>query len=184
MKSCAIVGGGIVGLAVAHKLLRARPALRVTLLEKEAGVGRHQSTHNSGVLHAGLYYKPGSAKARLAVSGIRQMKAFCVEHAIAHETCGKVVVAVSDDELPRLRTLLERGTQNGLQGLAWMTPEQLGEREPHAAGKAAVLVPEEGIVDYAGVCAALQKEIAGAGGEVRLNFPVQRILRRTESWRL
>ena len=184
MNSCAVIGGGIVGLAVAYKLLRAQPNLRVTLLEKEAGVGRHQSTHNSGVLHAGLYYKPGSAKARLAVSGIRQMKAFCQEHGIPHEICGKVVVAVSDDEIPRLRTLLERGTSNGLQGLAWLGPEQLREREPHAAGKAAVLVPEEGIIDYAAVCEALKEEIIWAGGAIRLNFPVKRIRRVAENWRL
>ena len=184
MKTCAVVGGGIVGLAVAHKLLRARPGLRVTLLEKEGGVGRHQSTHNSGVLHAGLYYQPGSAKARLAVSGIRQMKAFCQEHGVAHETCGKVVVAVSNDEIPRLKTLQERGTRNGLQDHAWLTPELLREREPHAAGKAAVLVPEEGIVDYAGVCSALQEEITRAGGVVRVNFEVQRIRRMASTWRL
>jgi (S)-2-hydroxyglutarate dehydrogenase len=184
MNSCAVIGGGIVGLAVATKLLRAHPGLKVTLLEKEGGVGRHQSTHNSGVLHAGLYYKPGSAKARLAVSGIRQMKAFCQEHNIPHEICGKVVVAISDEEVPRLRALLERGTSNGLQGLAWLTPEQLREREPHAAGKAAVLVPEEGIVDYAAVCEALREEIVRAGGTIRLNFPVERIRRMAENWRL
>ncbi len=184
MNSCAVIGGGIVGLAVAYKLLRARPNLRVTLLEKEAGVGRHQSTHNSGVLHAGLYYKPGSAKARLAVSGIRQMKAFCREHGVPHEICGKVVVAVSDEEIPRLRSLLERGTSNGLRGLTWLTPEQLREREPHAAGKAAVLVPEEGIVDYAAVCEALRQEIVRAGGAIRLNFSVERIRRVAENWRL
>ncbi|MCE0497230.1 MAG: L-2-hydroxyglutarate oxidase [Methylacidiphilales bacterium] len=184
MKSCAIVGGGIVGLAVARKLLVARPGLRVVLLEKEQDVGRHQSTHNSGVLHAGLYYKPGSIKARMAVSGIKQMTAFCRDNSIPHEICGKVVVAVSDEEIPRLRSLLERGTSNGLRGLAWLTPEQLCEREPHAAGKAAVLVPEEGIVDYAAVCQALRQEIVRAGGTIRLNFPVERIRRVTENWRL
>jgi len=184
MNSCAVIGGGIVGLAVAAKLLRAQPGLRVTLLEKEEGVGRHQSTHNSGVLHAGLYYKPGSVKARLAVSGIRQMKAFCHERGIPHEVCGKVVVAVTDEEIPRLRTLLERGTRNGLQGLAWLTPEQLHEREPHAAGKAAVLVPEEGIVDYAAVCEALLEEIIQAGGDVRLLFPVVSIRSVAGKWRI
>src|SRR5271163_903781 len=115
-----IAGGGIVGLATAYRLLLARPGTSVTVVEKEAGPGRHQSTHNSGVLHAGLYYKPGSAKARLAVSGIRQMKAFCQEHGIPHEICGKVVIAVCDEEIPRLRALLERGTSNGLQGLTWL----------------------------------------------------------------
>jgi (S)-2-hydroxyglutarate dehydrogenase len=184
MNSCAVIGGGIVGLAVTARLLRAHPGLRVTLLEKENGVGRHQSTHNSGVLHAGLYYKPGSAKARMAVAGIRQMKAFCQERGVPHEICGKVVVAVSDDEIPRLRTLLERGTSNGLEGLAWLSPEQLREREPHAAGKAAVLVPEEGIVDYAAVCEALRKEIVERGGTVHLNFPVERIRRMANNWRM
>src|SRR5271170_6727072 len=127
MKSCAVIGGGIVGLAVAYKLLQSRPGLRVTLLEKESGVGRHQSTHNSGVLHAGLYYKPGSIKARLAVSGIKQMTAFCRENDIPHEICGKVVVAVGDEEVPRLHRLIERGEANGLKGLTWLAPEQLRE---------------------------------------------------------
>ncbi len=120
----------------------------MTVLEKEAAVGRHQSSHNSGVLHAGLYYKPGSRKARLAVRGIRQMVEFCRSRSIAHDVCGKVVVAVTQDEVPRLQALLERGTANGLEGLRWLTPEQLHEIEPHAAGVAAVHVPQEGIADY------------------------------------
>src|SRR5271163_2059196 len=128
-----VVGGGIVGLAAAYRIGQQDRRARVIVLEKESGVGRHQSGHNSGVLHAGLYYKPGSRKARLAVRGIRQMIAFCAEHAIAHEVCGKVVVATSPDELPRLKTLLERGTQNGLQGLRMLSGEELREIEPHAA---------------------------------------------------
>src|SRR5580693_6993484 len=103
-----IVGGGIIGLAAAYRL---SPRARVTVLEKESAVCRHQSGHNSGVLHAGLYYKPGSRKARLAVSGIRQMVDFCVEHSIPHEICGKIVVATAEEELPRLHTLFERGGQ-------------------------------------------------------------------------
>ncbi|HEY9448504.1 MAG TPA: FAD-dependent oxidoreductase, partial [Gemmatimonadaceae bacterium] len=114
-----VVGGGIIGLAAAYKLLLANPGSAVTVLEKERGVCRHQSGNNSGVLHAGLYYRPGSYKARLAVDGIRQMTAFCAEHSIPHEICGKLVVATSDEELPRLRMLLERGRQNGLAGLEW-----------------------------------------------------------------
>ncbi len=184
MKSCAVIGGGIVGLAVAYKLLLARPGLRLVLLEKESGVGRHQSTHNSGVLHAGLYYKPGSVKARLAVSGIKQMTAFCQENGIPHEICGKVVVAVGDEEVPRLRALQERGTANGLKGLAWLGPEQLREREPHAAGQAAVLVPEEGIVDYAMVCETVRRKIIERGGDIRLGFDVRHIRRQDESWRI
>lgn len=184
MKSCAVIGGGIVGLAAAYKLLRARPGLRLILLEKEGDVGRHQSTHNSGVLHAGLYYKPGSAKARLAVSGIKQMTTFCRENDIPHEICGKVVVAVDEEEIPRLRALLDRGTANGLAGLAWLTPEQLRKREPHAQGRGAILVPEEGIVDYAQVCETLRRKILELGGEIRLNFPVRHLKRGNDSWRL
>src|ERR1700688_4557706 len=123
-KRVAIVGGGIVGLATAYRLVERFPRAQVTVLEKEAGVGLHQSGHNSGVLHCGLYYKPGSRKARLAVRGIRQMIEFCRDHLIAHEVCGKVVVATSEEEVPRLKMLFERGTQNGLQGLRWLNGEE------------------------------------------------------------
>ena len=161
-----MIGGGIVGLAAAHKLLRAHPGAAVSVLEKEPAVGRHQTGNNSGVLHAGLYYKPGSLKARLAVSGIRQMTAFCREHGVPHEICGKVVVATDDAETARLRDLVDRGQQNGLAGLEWLEPARLREIEPHAAGVAAVRVPEEGIVDYPAVCAALVREIERDGGQV------------------
>jgi L-2-hydroxyglutarate oxidase len=154
-----IIGGGIVGLAVARELLLRVPTAQVTVLEKESSVGRHQSSHNSGVLHAGLYYQPGSLKARLAVQGIRLMTAFCQQQSIAHEICGKVVVATSARELPALDKLWERGQRNGLRAVRRLTPETLREIEPHVAGVAALHVPEEGIVDYLGVCAALQTEI-------------------------
>jgi len=156
-----IVGGGIVGLATAFRIGQMLPDARLTVLEKEQGVGRHQSGNNSGVLHAGLYYKPGSAKARLAVRGIRQMVAFCQENGIAHEVCGKLVVASNEDELPRLRDLFERGRQNGLEGLEMLGPDQMKEIEPHAAGVAAVRVPQEGIADYPAVCATLARKING-----------------------
>src|SRR5688500_10014907 len=127
----AIIGGGIVGLATARALVRAGvPDLVV--LEKETGTAKHQSTHNSGVLHAGLHYAPGSVKARLTRSGIRAMTAYCVEHGIGHEICGKLVVATTDDELPRLRALQDRGQRNGLTGLRWLSPERARELEPHA----------------------------------------------------
>src|SRR5665213_4529537 len=129
-----VVGGGIIGLATAWRTGQHFPNAQVTVLEKESGVGRHQSGHNSGVLHAGLYYKTGSRKAKLAVRGIRQMIAFCREHSIAHEVCGKVVVAVTAEEVPRLKNLLDRGVANGLQGLRWLSRDQLREIEPHAAG--------------------------------------------------
>jgi L-2-hydroxyglutarate oxidase len=156
-----IVGGGIVGLAAAFRIGQMFPDAELTVLEKEQGVGRHQSGNNSGVLHAGLYYKPGSAKAQLAVRGIRQMVAFCQENGIAHEVCGKLVVASNEEELPRLRDLFQRGRQNGLEGLEMLGPERMKEIEPHAAGVAAVRVPQEGIADYPAVCATLARKING-----------------------
>jgi L-2-hydroxyglutarate oxidase len=179
-----VVGGGIVGLATAWRLTERFPDAQVTVLEKETSVGQHQSSHNSGVLHAGLYYKPGSRKARLAVRGIRQMVDFCQSHSIAHDVCGKVVVAVTQDEVPRLRTLLERGTANGLEGLRWLTPEQLREIEPHAAGVAAVHVPQEGIADYPAVCWALSDEIRERGGAVITGAEVTALVREGSGWRV
>ncbi|MEI7864171.1 MAG: FAD-dependent oxidoreductase, partial [Chthoniobacterales bacterium] len=165
-KNPLVIGGGLVGLGSAWQLLRSGRVSRLTLLEKEARVGAHQSTHNSGVLHAGLYYKPGSLKARMAVEGIREMTAYCQEKNIPHEICGKVVVAVDGSEVPRLRELESRGQANGLQGLRWLGGEELRAIEPHAAGVAALHVPEEGIVDYAAVCDALRGDIAAMGGQI------------------
>jgi len=180
--SYAIVGGGIVGLALAFRLMQRVPGAKVSLFEKEQEVGQHQSGHNSGVLHAGLYYKPGSLKAQLAVSGIRQMRAFCERHAIAHDVCGKLVVACSQDEIPRLRDLYDRGLRNGLRDLAWLNPDQMREIEPHVAGVAAVRVPEEGIVDYPAVCRMLQKLISAAGGEVLTGTAVTELRRTKGGW--
>lgn len=180
----AVVGGGIVGLAAAYRIAGRSPDSKVTVLEKEPGVGRHQSGHNSGVLHAGLYYKPGSQKAKLAVRGIRQMIEFCQTHGIAHEVCGKVVVATSEEEVPRLKNLFERGCQNGLRDLRMLDRDQLREIEPHAAGIAAVRVPEEGIADYPAVCAALADEIRARGGEVILNAKVTAIRREADGFRV
>jgi L-2-hydroxyglutarate oxidase LhgO len=179
-----VVGGGIVGLAAAYRLSEPGRGVQVTVLEKESDVGRHQSGHNSGVLHAGLYYKPGSRKARLAVRGIRQMVEFCESHSIPHEICGKIVVATADDEIPRLRALFERGQQNGLRDLRLLSPDELREIEPHAAGLAAIRVPEEGIVDYPQVCRELVKEIRGRGGEVVVNARVHGIRRDGAGWRV
>ena len=182
-QSFVIVGGGLIGLALGHRLLTRFPDARVTVCEKEPEVGQHQSGHNSGVLHAGLYYAPGSLKARLAVAGIRQMVAFCGEHGIPHEICGKLVVATSADELPRLRTLLERGTANGLEGLAWLDdPAAFREIEPHVSGVAAVRVPEEGIVDYPAVSRKLAERIRSQGGQVLTSSPVTRIEKREGQW--
>lgn len=177
-----VIGGGVVGLGTARALARRFPGASILILEKESGPGKHQSTHNSGVLHAGLYYKPGSLKARMAVQGIRQMTAFCVEKGISHEICGKVVVATDEAEIVRLRALLERGQANGLQGLAWLGPEELREREPHAAGLAAILVPEEGIVDYEAVCAALVADLRASGVIFQPDARVTGLVRRGKGW--
>jgi len=183
-KRILIIGGGLVGLATALKLARRATGASVTVLEKEAAVGQHQSGHNSGVLHAGLYYKPGSLKARLAVTGIQEMIAFCREHGVPHEICGKLVVASNDAELLRLRDLHVRGQQNGLQGLRLLNRDEMREIEPHVGGIAALRVPQEGIVDYAKVCEAMRKEIETAGGSVVLRAKVTRLQLRNGDWQV
>jgi len=176
------VGGGIVGLATAYRLGERFPGASVTLLEKESEVGRHQTGHNSGVLHCGLYYKPGSVKARLAVTGIRQMVAFCQENGVAHDVCGKLVVATDETEVARLRDLEKRGAANGLEGLRWMPREEMLEIEPHVGGIAALRVPQEGIVDYAAVCAALVKRLTAGGARVVTSARARRLIRRGAEW--
>jgi len=178
-----IVGGGIVGLATAYRLRERLPDASITILEKENEVGRHQSSHNSGVLHSGLYYKPGSLRARLAVTGIRQMVAFCEENAIPHEVCGKIVVATSEREVQRLRELQQRGIANGLQGLRWLNTAEIREIEPHAAGIAALRVPQEGIVDYPRVCATLATKVAETGTRVVTSARVKALVRKSGTWR-
>lgn len=180
-KTVAIIGGGIVGLATGHQLLLRFPSVRLLLLEKESSPGKHQTGHNSGVLHCGLYYKPGSAKARLAVEGIQQMVQFCQRHTIPHEMCGKIVVATQEDELPLLQALHERGQANGLAGLRLLGPEQIRELEPHAAGLEALHVPQEGIVDYTAVVHAMVDEIRGNGGDIRFSSEVTGLQNR-DGW--
>src|ERR1700685_3515304 len=161
-----IVGGGIVGLSVALEIPRRFPRLGLLLLEKEDRVGRHQSSHNSGVIHSGIYYKPGSLKARLCVEGARAMIEFCRAHDIPHEVCGKVIVATHLDDFPRLEELLLRGEANGLTGLRLIGPEQLREIEPHANGLRALMVPSTGITDYAKVCEKYAELIRTQGGTI------------------
>jgi L-2-hydroxyglutarate oxidase len=179
-----MVGGGIVGLATAYRLLEQRPGLKLLLLEKETRLAQHQTGNNSGVLHAGLYYKPGSQKAQCAVQGLQQMVAFCREHGIAHELCGKIVVATEERELPRLEDLCTRGNANGLQGLRKLTPEQIKEIEPHAAGIAAIHVPQEGIVDYPAVCEKLAELIKQKDGVIQLGARVNRIIAGNDDWQM
>ena len=182
--SIVVIGGGLIGLATARALLLADRSRNVVVLEKEAAPGQHQSTHNSGVLHAGLYYKPGSLKADFAVRGIRAMTAFCREHGVPHEICGKLVVAADESEAPRLRTLLDRGTANGLVGLRWLGAAEAAELEPNVRCVAAVHVPEEGIVDYGRVVQALAAEIARMGGAVQTKQHVRRIDADGSGWRI
>jgi (S)-2-hydroxyglutarate dehydrogenase len=178
-----VVGGGIVGLATAFRLQQRLPDARVTILEKEPHVAQHQSSHNSGVLHCGLYYKPGSRRARLAVRGIRQMVEFCQTHEIPHDVCGKVVVAATPDEVPRLHALFERGCQNGLTGLRMLNPEELHEIEPHAGGVQAIHVPQEGIADYPAVCETLAGLVRKQGGEIITGARVMALHRESENGR-
>lgn len=163
-----IAGGGIVGLATAWRILARFPGSRVTVLEKEREVARHQTGHNSGVIHSGIYYQPGSFKARLCRRGYGQMLAFAREKGIPHEICGKLVVAVSADELPRLQALKEKAAANGLAGVREIPGEAIREFEPHARGVRALRVPETGIIDYVAVCRALAADIGARGGEVRV----------------
>jgi L-2-hydroxyglutarate oxidase len=172
MKQIAIIGGGILGLAIGYELSISHPNFRVTLFEKEDGLGKHQSGNNSGVLHCGLYYQPGSLKAKLAVDGIREMISFCEKNQINHEVCGKIVVASDDREIGFLDNLADRGAKNGLKGLKFLNPEELRQREPHVRAKKALLVPEEGIVDYKQVMEVMARYILNANGKIYTNNKV------------
>ena len=171
----AVVGGGILGLATARALVGAHPALRLVILEKEARLASHQTGHNSGVIHSGIYYKPGSYKARLCVEGARLMKEFCAEHGIPVDPIGKVIVATSEAELPRLQTLFERGTANGVQGLSLIDQDRLREIEPHAAALRAIHSPTTSIVDYGEVAQALARELLTRGAVIRTGARVSAI---------
>ena len=162
----AIVGGGIVGLATAWQLVLRYPRLRVMVLEKESAVGEHQTGHNSGVLHSGIYYKPGSLRAVNCRAGKRAMEEFCAEHGVPYEICGKVIVAVNDSELVQLDRILDRGKQNGVR-CELIGRERLAELEPHTAGIKAIHVPEAGIVNFRVACLKLAELVGSRGGEVR-----------------
>src|ERR671924_460349 len=171
-----IIGGGILGLATALKLLGAHRNLRLLILEKEAQLARHQTGNNSGVIHSGLYYRPGSLKAQSCVTGRKELIAFCDKTSVPYEICGKVVVATSQEELPRLEELHRRGIANGLKGLEIIGPERLKELEPHAIGIKGLYVPETGIIDYKKVADAYAEHVRNAGGDIRLSQKVVGIL--------
>jgi (S)-2-hydroxyglutarate dehydrogenase len=171
----AIVGGGILGLATAHTLLAAEPGAEVVLLEREDAVATHQTGHNSGVVHAGIYYEPGSLKARLCRRGMEMLRGFCAERGIAYEACGKLVVATDPGERRRLEALAERGVANEVPGLAWLEGSEMRRVEPHVAGVAALHSPASAIVDFAAVARALAAAVAAAGGEVRTGAGVVRV---------
>jgi L-2-hydroxyglutarate oxidase LhgO len=171
----AVIGGGIVGLAVALELQRKHPHLRTVVLEKEHGVAQHQTSHNSGVIHSGLYYKPGSLKARLCVEGTAAMVQFCKEQGIPYSICGKVIVATDEPELPALDELMQRGRANGVPGLRLLGAEEIRELEPHAAGIRGIHAPGTGITDFRLVAEKYAELINSSGGEVLTNAAVEKI---------
>lgn len=172
-----IVGGGIVGLAVALEITQRFPRLRLLLLEKEDCVGRHQSGHNSGVIHSGIYYKPGSLKAKLCVAVAAAMVEFCREHGIPHSVCGKVIVATSQDELRPLEELRRRGEANGVAGVRLIGPAALRVLEPNASGLEALVVPSTAVTDYVAVCDKYAELAVERGGSVLTSAEVLNIKR-------
>ena len=173
-----IVGGGIVGLSTAMQLKSDRfPNWRVAVVEKESTLASHQTGHNSGVMHSGIYYRPDSQKARFCVTGLQALLRFCEENEIEYQQCGKVIVAIDEEELGRLQTLYQRGTANRVQGLEMIGPERLKEIEPHATGIQALWVPNTGIIDYKKVTLAYAARFQQSGGDIFTNAQVRKINR-------
>lgn len=173
----AIIGGGIVGLATGLELTKRFPEVRLVIIEKEAFVAGHQTSHNSGVIHSGIYYKPGSLKAKLCVEGAADLLCFCQKYAVPYDVCGKVIIATSPSELPRLEELYRRGNANGLKGLQMLTAEQIREFEPHAAGIRGIHVPSTSIVDYRKVAEKYAELITCSGGTILLSHEVTALRR-------
>lgn len=176
--SIVVVGAGIIGLATSLELLRRYPEARIVVLDKEASVAAHQTGHNSGVIHSGIYYKPGSLKATLCVIGAQRMIDFCSEHSIPYNLCGKLIVATHESELPRLEELYRRGVSNGLKQMRLLSPSQIKEVEPFAAGVRGIHVPSTGIVDYKAVALKMAELIGSAGGAVRMSHRVLGLTRK------
>jgi len=176
----AVIGGGIVGTATAMRLVEKHPRLKVGVVEKEATLAAHQSGHNSGVIHSGIYYAPGSLKAKNCVAGAAELLRFCDENGIRYELCGKVIVATSEAELPRLDELYRRGTANGVPGLEVIDAARLAELEPHAAGIRGIHSPKTGIIDFAAVTRAYAARVEKGGGEIVLGTKVEGIAQRPD----
>ena len=174
----AIIGGGIIGLATAMRLTQEYPHLKVAVVEKEPEIARHQTGHNSGVIHAGIYYAPGSQKANFCSTGGVLLREFCDERGIEYEMCGKLIVAIEESEVPGLEELYRRGTENGAQGLELIGPEELREHEPHVAGVKAIWSPNTGIIDFTKVSEAYSIEMREGGGDLITNAQVRSISRR------
>ncbi len=173
----AIIGGGIIGLATAMRLTQEHPDQRVAVIEKEPVIAQHQTGHNSGVIHAGIYYAPGSQKANFCSTGGRLLRDFCDERGIQYEMCGKLIVAVNDSEIPGLEELHRRGTENGAEGLELIGPEELREHEPHVAGVRAIWSPNTGIIDFTKVSEAYSIEMQENGGDLLTNAEVRSMTR-------
>jgi 2-hydroxyglutarate dehydrogenase len=173
----AVVGAGILGLATAREVLRRRPGARVLVLEREPDIAAHQTSHNSGVVHAGIYYAPGSLKARLCTEGRGKLYDYCEERGIAVERCGKLIVALDESEIPALDELERRARENGVPGLRRLAAGEIGEIEPHAVGVAALHSPETGIVDFAAVARSMAAEIRAAGATIQTGVAVSRLAR-------
>lgn len=171
-----VAGAGIVGLSTAYKLSRKFPDASILVLEKEDRVAAHQTGHNSGVIHSGIYYKPGSYKAKNCVDGRHQLVEYCRENGVSHEICGKVIVASEEKDLPRLHSLYERGLQNEIEGISLIDEQEMKEIEPFVAGVQAIHVPCSGIVDFTGVCESLQSKLKDSGNSVLFDSPVKAVL--------
>jgi len=170
-----IVGGGIVGLATAYQLLLARPSLKLLLIEKENSIAKHQTGNNSGVIHSGIYYKPKSLKATNCIRGYEMLLDFCEKENINFDKCGKIIVATKEEELPALKTIYDRGLENGLTGLINIKKEEIADYEPHVKGVAGIFVPQTGIIDYKAVCQKLAEKIEELGGHIHLSEKVEDI---------
>ena len=178
MDDVIVIGGGIVGLATAYKLLEQKPGLKLRILEKEKSIGLHQSGHNSGVIHSGIYYKPGSMKAKNCRRGVEELLLFCDKFNVQYDLCGKVIVAVNLEEVNRLDALYKQGLENGISDVRIVDSQELKDLEPHATGIKAIHVPSTGIINYTSVVDELAKQIIKRGGEIKTKATVKGFVRK------